>query len=160
MPKLPIKKKYIATPAIMWNLFIEYRDCVKSNPFEVIDWVGGAGKMVKRQKEKPLTIEGLENYCSDKGVISDLGAYFANNGGRYKDYITICARIRKEIRQDQIEGGMAGLYNNSITQRLNGLKEQTDTTVNTNINILSIDPLSDAQINNSTSKNRRLKEKD
>jgi hypothetical protein len=30
------------------------------------------------------------------------------------------------IRQDQIEGGMAGVYNPSITQRLNGLKENIE----------------------------------
>jgi hypothetical protein len=32
------------------------------------------------------------------------------------------------IRQDQIEGGMVGQYNPSITQRLNGLTEKTDVT--------------------------------
>ena len=34
------------------------------------------------------------------------------------------------ISGDQIQGGMAGLYNPSITQRLNGLVEKVDNTVN------------------------------
>ena len=34
--------------------------------------------------------------------------------------------LRKTIRQDQIEGGMAGVYNPSITQRLNSLVEKTE----------------------------------
>jgi hypothetical protein len=38
--------------------------------------------------------------------------------------------VRKAVRNDQIEGGMVGQYNASITQRLNGLKEQTE-----NVNI-------------------------
>jgi hypothetical protein len=32
------------------------------------------------------------------------------------------------IRQDQIEGGMVGQFNPSITQRLNSLTEKTDVT--------------------------------
>jgi hypothetical protein len=38
------------------------------------------------------------------------------------------------IRNDQIDGGMVGQYNPSITQRLNGLVEKTDNkNENTNI---------------------------
>jgi hypothetical protein len=38
--------------------------------------------------------------------------------------VSVCSRIRKNIREDQIAGGMAGIYNASITQRLNGLTEK------------------------------------
>ena len=38
--------------------------------------------------------------------------------------------IEDEIRTDQIEGGMVGQFNPSITQRLNGLTEKTDVTTN------------------------------
>jgi hypothetical protein len=41
----------------------------------------------------------------------------------------ICSYIKREIRTDQINGGMVGQYNASITQRLNGLTEKTETTV-------------------------------
>ena len=34
--------------------------------------------------------------------------------------------VYKDIRNNQIEGGMAGIYNPSITQRLNGLVERTE----------------------------------
>jgi hypothetical protein len=56
--------------------------------------------------------------------------YFANKDGRYSEYATICSRIEEAIRRDQIEGGMVGQYNASITQRLNGLTEKVDTTTN------------------------------
>jgi hypothetical protein len=46
----------------------------------------------------------------------------------YSAYLPICSHIKKLIRQDQIEGGMVGQYNPSITQRLNGLTEKTDVT--------------------------------
>ena len=47
---------------------------------------------------------------------------------RYQDFSTISTRIRKEIRDDQIKGGMVGQYNPSITARLNALKEQIEQT--------------------------------
>ena len=121
--------KKIESPEKLLEYFKHYKKFVKSNPFIVEDWVGGAGKDVNRKKEKPLTVEGFENWLEDGEIINDLGDYFANTDKRYSDYTTICSRIKREIRQDQIEGGMAGIYNPSITQRLNGLKEQTENTV-------------------------------
>ena len=118
--------KYIETPEVMYKLFNEYREQVKASSFKIIDWVGGQGKEVERKKEKPLTLEGFENYTFERGIIADLGDYFRNKDDRYSDYATICMRIKKIIRQDQIEGGMAGIYSTSITQRLNGLVEKTE----------------------------------
>ena len=123
------KTKYIETPEYLWELFKLYRDKVKNNPFTITDWVGAMAVDVERKKEKPLTLEGFENYCADADIISDLSQYFANTEGRYTDYQTICSRIRRTIKQDQIEGGMAGIYNPSITQRLNGLVEKSEQTV-------------------------------
>lgn len=119
----------IESPEHLWNLFSEYREHTKDNPFKVVDYVGKDAEMVHRYKERPLTIEGFENYCAAKGVIQDLGDYFSNTRGRYKRFSAICSRIRKEVRQDQIEGGMAGMYNPSITQRLNNLVEKVQNTI-------------------------------
>jgi hypothetical protein len=69
-------------------------------------------------------MEGFEVFCFNQGLNSELSHYFANYQGRYADFVAICAHIRKEIRADQIEGGMAGMYNPSITQRLNGLVDK------------------------------------
>jgi hypothetical protein len=63
------------------------------------------------------------------GIIHGLDNYFANSRGRYKKFSSICRAIKEQIRQDQIEGGMAGMYNPSITQRLNSLVEKTQTTI-------------------------------
>jgi len=79
--------------------------------------------------ERPLTMEGFELYVADLQVINDLSDYFENKQGRYEAYIPICTRIRKAIRRDQIEGGMVGQYNASITQRLNGLADKTQAEV-------------------------------
>ena len=120
------RNKAIETPEIMLQLFTEYCEYAKSNPIKVHDFVGKDGDEVYRLRERPLTIEGFENYCYNQGVIGDLSHYFANTNNAYADFLTICSRIRKTIRQDQIEGGMAGVYNPSITQRLNSLVEKSE----------------------------------
>lgn len=123
------RRKHIESPEKMWEYFLAYKEEVKSNPIKVQDYVGKDAEMVYREKERPLTIEGFECWCYDNDIISDLSQYFANTEQRYTEYQTICSRIRKSVRNDQIEGGMAGIYNPSITQRLNGLKEQTENVI-------------------------------
>lgn len=124
------KHKYIETPEKMWDYFEAYAKETKENPRYKVEYVGKDGERVKTPLERPLTIEGFELWMAKNEIIMDLSQYFANTEGRYTDYQTICTRIRKAVRNDQIEGGMVGQYNASITQRLNGLKEQTE-----NVNI-------------------------
>jgi hypothetical protein len=69
---------------------------------------------------------GFRTFAAEKG--QSVQDYFANYEGRYSAYTTICSRIEEAIRMDQIEGGMTGQYNASITQRLNNLTERVDTT--------------------------------
>jgi hypothetical protein len=123
------KHKYIETPEKMWELFEQYRIATKSKPILVQDFVGKDGDEVNRKKERPLTIDGFECWCYDNDIISDLSNYFANSDNKYSDYSTICSRIKKAVRTDQIEGGMSGIYNPSITQRLNGLTDKSEMTV-------------------------------
>ena len=120
--------KYIETPEKMWEHFESYKKFTKSNPRKKMVFVGKDGNKDYELLETPLTMEGFENWCADQNIIQDLGAYFENRDGRYTEYVAICSRIKRAIRQDQIEGGMVGQYNASITQRLNNLvdKQQTE----------------------------------
>lgn len=131
------KHKYIATPEKMWELFLAYKNKVKSTPIQKSEQRKGTvvipkgfdgdlpDALIDLPIEKPLTIEGFENYVEDEGVITDLGKYFSNDKNAYDEFRTICKRIKRVIREDQITGGMAGIFNPSITQRLNGLVEQS-----------------------------------
>jgi hypothetical protein len=123
------KRKYIETPEKLLEYFEEYKKETKNNPIQVQDYVGKDAEMVYRTKERPLTIDGFEVWLFKKGIISDLSNYFANSDNKYYEYSTICSHIRKEVRSDQIEGGMAGIYNPSITQRLNNLVERQENTI-------------------------------
>lgn len=119
------RHKKIESPEKLWEYFKQYSEDTKNNPIYVQDFVGKDGLEVHRTKERPLTIEGFENWLFDKGIVSDLGHYFANTDNAYTDFLTICRAIRRKVREDQIAGGMAGIYNPSITQRLNGLVEKS-----------------------------------
>jgi hypothetical protein len=121
------KHKYIETPDKLWEMFEAYKEKTLSNP-RLIDKALQSGKVVQEALRVPLTLEGFEVWGYEQGVTLD--HYFKNTNGAYEAYCPICQRIKKAIRQDQIEGGMVGQYNPSITQRLNNLTEKTDVTTN------------------------------
>lgn len=121
--------KYIETPEKMWEYFEAYRAEVKNNPRTKTVFPGKDAIPQREPLERPLTLEGFENWCADAGIRQDLGDYFANTKGNYSEYSTICSRIKRVIRQDQIEGGMVGQYNASITQRLNSLVDKQENQV-------------------------------
>ena len=121
--------KYIETPERMWELFLAYVQEIKSNPRKKVVFVGKDGMQKDEPLERPLTMEGFELYVADLGIAQDLSHYFSNANNAYDDYLAICTRIRKAIRRDQIEGGMVGQYNASITQRLNGLADNQNNKV-------------------------------
>jgi hypothetical protein len=80
--------------------------------------------------------------------LSDIQRYWNNVDNAYDEYVTIITRIKDIIRENQISGGMVGLYNSNLTARLNNLKESTENTnINHNTNILNIDPLDDSADN-------------
>ena len=122
----PTGTKNIETPEILWDHFVAYTKWTKKNPIKVQDWVGGMAKKVTRRKEVPLTLEGFSIYCHTNNITSNIHDYFTNKNEKYSDYSSTCSRIKEFIRYDQINGGMAGIYNPSITQRLNNLVEKTE----------------------------------
>jgi DNA polymerase II small subunit/DNA polymerase delta subunit B len=120
------RPRNLDSPEQLYELFKKYKEDVKANPR--IKSVFGGKEFEERAEplERPLTMEGFEIFCWDNvGCVED---YFKNTNKAYEDFSPICSRIRKEIREDQITGGMVGQYNASITQRLNNLKEQVEQT--------------------------------
>lgn len=120
------RPRNLDSPEQLYELFSKYKQDVKANPR--IKSVFGGKEFEERAEplERPLTMEGFEIYCW--GIVGEVEDYFLNRDKRYSEYTAICSHIRKEIRRDQIEGGMVGQYNPSITQRLNNLKEQVEQT--------------------------------
>ena len=66
------KKKYIETPDKMWQLFLEYAAHTKDHPITVKDFIGPKAITVHRELQKPLTMEGFENYVAMKASLKVL----------------------------------------------------------------------------------------
>ena len=116
------KHKYIETPEKLLELFEKYKANLKPREIQKATPRG----VVSEFHTPPLTMAGFEVFCYNE--VGTVDHYFNNSNDAYSDYCTICSYIKKEIRRDQIEGGMVGQYNASITQRLNSLTERVDTT--------------------------------
>jgi len=121
-------KKLIETPEKLMEIFEAYKAYCAANPRT--KWVLSqkTAEMVAEPLRVPLTNEGFEIFCYKN--YSDVHNYFDNPDNRYSEFKTVCSYIKREIRNDQIQGGMVGQYNPSITQRLNNLTEKSDITTN------------------------------
>jgi len=120
------KHKYIETPEAMWQLFEAYKKETKANRRRVPKATPKG--ILYEEHEPPLTMVGFSSYVADQEITSNVHDYFANTRDSYSEYSSICSRIVDAIKRDQIEGGMVGQYNASITQRLNNLTERVDQT--------------------------------
>ena len=125
------REKYIETPEKLWELFEKYKQEVKSNPTIVKDWVGKDAEPVYREKERPLTMVGFECFVMNNTKITypDLTDYFEGKIESYSNYLPISSRIRAEITNDQINGGMTMIYSQNLTARLNNLSDNTKNTI-------------------------------
>jgi len=118
------------TPDELLDVWHAYKNELKekSKEWPKVQYVGKEAERKVDYPVLPLTLEGLYRYCweTDIGTIEQ---YFTNKGGYYDDFVSICSRIKLEIREQQITGGMIGAYNSSITQRLNSLVDKQENTV-------------------------------
>jgi len=109
------------------DLLIQAADWLK------IQYVGKEGQRMTDAMKLPYTMDGFEVFCyNNYGCIEQ---YFKNQDNYYSEFIPICSHIKKEIRSNQITGGLLGVYNPSITQRLNSLQDNTKTELTGDISV-------------------------
>jgi len=111
-------------PEDIYKVWEEYKADIDKQGQEwlKIQYVGKEGERKTDPSKVPYTLEGFERFCAQRyGCVSQ---YFDNKQGYYDEFVAICTRIRKEIRENQIVGGLLGFYNPSITARLNNLTEK------------------------------------
>jgi len=152
--------KKIESPEKLWEYFESYREEVKSNPIIGVEQKRGntalprdisnieegvlnkmLNPIIELPIQRPLTMEGFENWLEDCYGIGQVQQYLENRGGAYEDFISIVSRVRREIRIDQIEGGMAGVYAQNLSARITGLSDKVESKVVQNVQLLNIDPL-------------------
>ena len=123
------------TPDELWTAWGNYKVKRKEDAkqWPKVQYVGKDGYRVEDYPVLPLTLDGFCVYCYDNhGVVKH---YFDNTDNYYDDFCVICSRIKQEIRDHQITGGMLGQFNPSITQRLNGLVEKAESKIEHSGNI-------------------------
>jgi len=122
-------ERIFKTPEDLMQAFEEYKADLKEQAKEwlKVQYVGKEGQRVTDAQKVPMTFEGFKRYCREH--YGEVEQYFVNAGDYYSDFISICSYIKEEIRENQIIGGLLGFYNPSITQRLNGLTEKSEQTV-------------------------------
>lgn len=131
-------KRIFKTPDDLLKVWDKYKESLEADraKWEKIQYVGRDGEKKTDYPKIPLTMDGFEVFCyNNYGTVHH---YFDNKEGYYDDFGVICSHIRKEIRADQITGGMLGFYNPSITQRLNGLADKQETKDTTEPRVFNI----------------------
>jgi hypothetical protein len=114
------------TPDELERAFEFYKEdlIVQAGSWQKVQYVGKEGQRMSDDLKLPYTMEGFSVFCyKNYGVIHQ---YFKNQDGLYSDFMPICSHIKEEIRSNQITGGMTGVFNTSITQRLNSLVEKIE----------------------------------
>jgi hypothetical protein len=119
------RPRLLSSPEELWDLFERYIEWTKLNPVIKRELSGRTGEVVEIPIDRPLTIDGFLSFCW--GRVGDINRYFYNIDGEFQDFVSISIRIKSQIRENQISGGVAGLYNANLTARLNGLVEKTQT---------------------------------
>jgi hypothetical protein len=117
------------TPEELLKAWEEYKKHLKTESFNwpKVQYVGRDGERKEDYPVLPYILDGFQVwYYQTKGRF--IHQYFDNKDGYYDDFVGICSYIRQDIKQQQVTGGMLNLFNPSITQRLNNLKDSTDVT--------------------------------
>jgi hypothetical protein len=128
----------IDKPETLWEFFNEYRKWCKSTPRVVTEFHGKDGNERIKPLERPLTHEGFLNWVwENKG--NDINAYYYQISESYAPFLSIVTRIKMTIKQDQIEGGVVGQYNSTITARLNGLVEKVEEKQEVTVKSISVE---------------------
>ena len=109
--------------SIVWEEYKKFLD-IEALKWVKVQYVGKEGQRMSDPYKLPMTQDGFEIFCYDN--YGCVGQYFDNKDNLYSDFVAICSRIKQEIRSNQITGGLLGVYNPSITQRLNGLTDKQE----------------------------------
>ena len=123
------RPRNIKSPNELWKLFQDYIIDLKAKESEwlKVQYVGKESQRMEDKFKLPLTLEGFKRYCWDV-EIGCIEQYFKNQDDLYIEFIPICSRIKNNIRENQITGGIIGVFNPSITQRLNNISDNIDMT--------------------------------
>lgn len=103
--------------------FEEYKAFCDAHPFEIVSEFRGEKSV--RTIPHAYTLCGFMVFVDSCQEWCDWKKY---NKERGADFYGVITRIETEIREHQVVGGVAGIYNSNLTARLNGLTDKKDVT--------------------------------
>lgn len=117
--KKPIAR-LMESPEVLLAAFHEYVQYYEDNPILVHSVERGEDVWTKKQRA--LTINGFTSwFYKEKGFTCRM--YIHEPEDEYKD---VAKEIKDTISSHQIEFGMAGIFNQNIVVRMNGLVEKSE----------------------------------
>lgn len=120
------REKLIGSPEILAELFEKYRTWAKDTPYEFHDFVGKDAEEVWKKRQRPLTWKGFEAWLYREGVVSQLTHYEQNTDDSYTAYLPIIRALKNQCSADIIDGALAGIYQQNIAARLEGLTDKKE----------------------------------
>lgn len=112
-------------PDQIWGLFLKYKAHIKANPITKREYVGRDGIPVDTPLPTAMTLDGFGCFCWEHW--GDISHYMK---GDYDEFSQIIARIRQEVRDNQVSGALAGVFNSNLTARLNSISEKQSIEIN------------------------------
>lgn len=121
----PTKQHYVGVNQLI-DLFYEYCEEVKANPIIQEDYVGGAGIQVQKKLQRPYTKQGFFVFVKQKTGFN-VGHYFKPSAHQdFSAYKDVIDEIELTIADNQISGGMVGIFNARMSSLMQGLVEKTE----------------------------------
>lgn len=103
--------------------FEDYKAFCEAHPFEIVTTFKGEESV--RTIPRPYTLCGFMVFVDSGREWKDFARYTKE---RSEDFCALITRIEVEVRDQQVTGGMSGMYNANLTARLNGLTDKKDVT--------------------------------
>lgn len=132
--------RIFSDPMGLLNAWELYKESLKeeAEKWSTDKFVGSDARREVITPKLPLLMDGFRVWCYYR--YGHVHQYFENKEGYYDDFVGVVNIIRDEIRNDHCTGGLLNMYNASLTARLNGLVDKTES-VNENTSKIVIEDL-------------------
>lgn len=149
------------TPQQLYDKFVEYVRTVDAMPIRVAQSVKQKGRSSGENKENYVNLVAhplsLTEFCLFAGI-SNWSDFKTHKRNRTKYFAIVIARIEAYLRNQQVNGAMAGLYNANIVARLNGITERTELTGKDGAPLVPVQRMTDEEIDAELERLRKCRE--
>lgn len=128
---------HFKTPQDLWRAATDYFKWADDNPIEVSKKIASGSKKKGSKTETKSdhvnttnrTPYSLHSFQAHAGI-SNWAEFKNKDCYKTDEFVIVIRAIENTIAGMQIDGAIAGVYNNNIVARLNGLADKTDVTSN------------------------------